>query len=106
MHTPHQSCIHGHNVHHQGMAKHGFEMPQVDVYSFGVVLWELWTGREPYDGLNYHALLHQITTSKGLVRPPMPNSPEWEHAPLPELVPGYKELIEACWEENPSKRPT
>lgn len=88
------------------MAKHGFEMPQVDVYSFGVVLWELWTGREPYDGLNYHALLHQITTSKGLVRPPMPNSPEWEHAPLPELVSGYKELIEACWEENPSKRPT
>ena len=81
-------------------------MPQVDVYSFGVVLWELWTGREPYDGLNYHALLHQITTSKGLVRPPMPNSPEWEHDPLPELVPGYKGLIEACWEESPSKRPT
>lgn len=79
---------------------------QVDVYSFGVVLWELWTGREPYDGLNYHALLHQITTSKGLVRPPMPNSPEWEHPPLPELVPGYTGLIEACWEEDPSKRPT
>ncbi|DBA77349.1 TPA: hypothetical protein ACH3X2_000866 [Trebouxia sp. C0005] len=79
---------------------------KVDVYSFGVVLWELWTGREPYDGLNYHALLHQITTSKGLVRPPMPNSPEWEHSPLPELVPGYKGLIEACWEENPLKRPT
>ncbi|KAL0025127.1 hypothetical protein WJX77_001678 [Trebouxia sp. C0004] len=79
---------------------------KVDVYSFGVVLWELWTGREPYDGLNYHALLHQITTSKGLVRPPMPNSPEWEHSPLPELVSGYKELIESCWEENPSKRPT
>ena len=79
---------------------------QVDVYSFGVVLWELWTGREPYDGLNYHALLHQITTSKGLVRPPMPNSPEWEHPPLPELVEGYAGLIEACWEEDPSKRPT
>ena len=76
------------------------------MYSFGVVLWELWTGREPYDGLNYHALLHQITTSKGLVRPPMPNSPEWEHPPLPELVPGYMGLIESCWEENPSKRPT
>ena len=77
---------------------------QVDVYSFGVVLWELWTGREPYDGLNYHALLHQITTSKGLVRPPMPNSPEWEHDPLPELAPGYQALIQSCWEESPSKR--
>ncbi len=106
MHTPSHYSFPSHYVHCQGKAEHGLELPQVDVYSFGVVLWELWTGREPYDGLNYHALLHQITTSKGLVRPPMPNSPEWEHAPLPELVPGYKELIEACWEENPSKRPT
>ncbi|KAL3149146.1 hypothetical protein ABBQ32_001981 [Trebouxia sp. C0010 RCD-2024] len=79
---------------------------KVDVYSFGVVLWELWTGREPYDGINYHALLHQITTSKGLVRPPMPNSPQWDHEHLPELTPGYKDLIEACWKESPSDRPT
>ena len=51
---------------------------QVDVYSFGIVLWELWTGREPYEGLNYHALLHQITTACN-VRPPLPGSSDWEH---------------------------
>lgn len=44
---------------------------QVDVYSFGIVMWELWTGREPFEGLNYHALLHQMTSTEGL-RPQMP----------------------------------
>jgi len=41
-------------------------LAQVDVYSFGVVLWELWTGREPHEGLNYHALLHQVGGGCGL----------------------------------------
>jgi hypothetical protein len=44
---------------------------QVDVYSFGIVMWELWTGREPFEGLNYHALLHQMTSTEGL-RPQIP----------------------------------
>lgn len=78
---------------------------QVDVYSFGVVLWELWTGREPYDGLNYHALLHQINTSDGVVRPPLPGSPEWEHGPLAELAPGWQALIESCWAQEAEDRP-
>eukprot|EP00983_Pelagomonas_calceolata_P134298 1162046-Pelagomonas_calceolata.AAC.15 len=43
----------------------------VDVYSFGIVMWELWTGREPYDGLNYHALLHAMTSCRGM-RPVLP----------------------------------
>lgn len=43
-----------------------------DVYSFGVVLWELWTLREPFEGINYHALLHMMSTSTEAVRPPLP----------------------------------
>lgn len=82
---------------------------QVDVYSFGVVLWELWTGREPFEGLNYHALLHQITSAGVAVRPPMPGTPEWDsteggEAP-PEPAPGYRALVERCWNEHPAKRP-
>jgi len=41
------------------------------VYSFGIVMWELWTSREPYDGMNYHALLHAMTSCRGM-RPVLP----------------------------------
>jgi hypothetical protein len=36
------------------------------------VLWELWTLREPFEGINYHALLHMMSTSTEAVRPPLP----------------------------------
>jgi len=78
---------------------------QVDVYSFGVVLWELWTGREPYEGLNYHALLHQITTSNGALRPPLPGKARWDGEVPPEPAPGWSDLCERCWGEDPALRP-
>jgi hypothetical protein len=46
----------------------------VDVWSFGIVLYELWALREPYDGLNYHALLHMMSSSKEAVRPALPGA--------------------------------
>lgn len=36
------------------------------------MLWELWTLREPFEGINYHALLHMMSTSSEAVRPPLP----------------------------------
>ena len=69
---------------------------QVDVYSFGIVLWELWTGREPYEGLNYHALLHQITSSTSM-RPPLPGTHDWEaigEASPTEPAAGFCDLVQ------------
>jgi hypothetical protein len=52
-----------------------FQPQAVDVWSFGIVLYELWALREPYDGLNYHALLHMMSSSKEAVRPALPGKP-------------------------------
>lgn len=80
----------------------------VDVFSFGICMWELWTGREPYEGLNYHMLMLQLANPDAKLRPPVPGTPEWdgpEGSAPPELAPGWKELMERCWEEDPEKRP-
>ncbi len=79
-----------------------------DVYSFGVVLWELWTGREPWENMNFHALMLQLANPEIKLRPPIPGTEEWdgpEGSAPPELAPGWRDLMERCWEEDPNNRP-
>lgn len=38
------------------------------------------TGREPYEGLNYHALLLQLSNPDARLRPPIPGTPDWDGA--------------------------
>src|SRR6185369_4404538 len=65
-----------------------------DVYSVGMLMWEIFTGHPPFDDRahDYHLIL-QI--GEGL-RPPI----------LPEMPDDYAQMMQRCWDSDPSKRPT
>ncbi|XP_044480260.1 serine/threonine-protein kinase STY46-like isoform X2 [Mangifera indica] len=66
---------------------------KADVYSFGVVLWELLTGKLPYEDLT--PLQAAVGVLQKGLRPPIPR-----HA-----HPKFVELLEKCWQQDPSSRP-
>jgi len=67
---------------------------KIDVYSFGVVLWELFTGRKPYQ--NYESVELPWRVGKKGLRPPL----------LKHVPPSVNRLMRDCWAESPGMRPT
>ncbi|CAG0908923.1 unnamed protein product, partial [Cyprideis torosa] len=65
-----------------------------DVWSYGVVVWEVLTGEIPFKGMDMMAMAYQVGIGKRTL-------------PIPSSCPGeWKELISACWEPEPDRRPT
>jgi serine/threonine protein kinase len=67
-----------------------------DVYSFGLVLWEVCTGRVPFEGMKPIQVIFQV--SEDGLRPDLGDGDD--------LPPALRALIAECWHENPSLRPT
>ncbi|EXX50443.1 kinase-like domain-containing protein, partial [Rhizophagus irregularis DAOM 181602=DAOM 197198] len=65
-----------------------------DIYSVGVLLWEISSGKLPFDEENYDlSLMYKI--SQGLKETPIPNTPE-----------DYIKIYTECWNNEPINRPT
>ncbi|XP_062096582.1 integrin-linked protein kinase 1 [Humulus lupulus] len=69
---------------------------KVDVFSFALILQEMIEGCVPFSAKQDTDVPKLFSSSK---RPPF-------KAPAKHYAHGLKELIEACWDEKPAKRPT
>jgi serine/threonine protein kinase len=68
-------------------------LPAGDVYGFGMVLYEVLTGRIPFEG---HSLNDYDLVISGH-RPDIPSG---------KVTPGMRDLLLSCWHQDPHQRPS
>eukprot|EP00163_Fabomonas_tropica_P010422 TRINITY_DN2054_c0_g1_i3.p1 TRINITY_DN2054_c0_g1~~TRINITY_DN2054_c0_g1_i3.p1 ORF type:complete len:1170 (-),score=362.91 TRINITY_DN2054_c0_g1_i3:186-3695(-) len=67
---------------------------KADVYSYGITLYEIFTRKDPYEGMNPIAVMHGVSHDQ--LRPSLPNT----------VPPNIVKLIHRCWSEHPDARPS
>jgi serine/threonine protein kinase len=65
---------------------------KADVFSFGIVVWEIFTGRCPYDGMTQ--IQAALSVLNHDLRPTIPSS-------CPRF---FARLMKMCWARDPAKR--
>ncbi|KAK9915364.1 hypothetical protein WJX75_008098 [Coccomyxa subellipsoidea] len=74
------------------LLKDGKLTKAADVYSFAMMMWEIYTGTALFRGLNSSQVFFKVLMG---YRPPIP----------PDMPAVYKDLMTACWDEDPASRP-
>ena len=84
-------------------AKYGSGLTKAaDVYSFSLVVWEIFTGKRPFFGMDSFEIGLAVLTDG--MRPELEDEGDDSHAIL-NSVPGMKSMLRAAWAGNPSFRP-
>ncbi|CAM9358309.1 unnamed protein product [Hapterophycus canaliculatus] len=65
----------------------------VDVYAFGILLWEMFTRKVPFSGLEASEIVETVVSGG---RPTVPRG---------DFPSGIEHLMCRCWSEDPSQRP-
>ena len=82
------------------VARYGVLDEKSECYSLGVVIWEIFTGREPFDEPQFKQG-RQMAVRAALLRD------EPYHPPItPEIPVAVGHLLQSCWQVNPENRPT
>ncbi|CAG8442311.1 12079_t:CDS:2 [Cetraspora pellucida] len=68
--------------------------PEADIYGFGMIMWEITSGKQPYESVTHNFDLAQDIIAGS--RPPI------VHGAPKEIV----DLIKRCWNDNPIIRPS
>lgn len=69
-----------------------FYTEAIDIYALAVTFWEIWTGKDPYDGLSTFDIYDIVNRGE---RPPIPD----------DAPPEFVELLRRCWATLPEERP-
>ncbi len=72
----------------------GVLSPKFDIFAYGVVVWELRTGKYPFEGLEFQVIAWRVCQ-------------ENERLPIPDDCPKpIKNLMKRCWKADWKKRPS
>lgn len=65
----------------------------IDIYALSITMWEIWTGRDPYEDISQFDIYAKVAEG---YRPPLPA----------DAPPGFNEVLQECWQEDANLRPS
>eukprot|EP00601_Ochromonadales_sp_CCMP2298_P030493 CAMPEP_0173344524 /NCGR_PEP_ID=MMETSP1144-20121109/11436_1 /TAXON_ID=483371 /ORGANISM="non described non described, Strain CCMP2298" /LENGTH=462 /DNA_ID=CAMNT_0014291489 /DNA_START=330 /DNA_END=1714 /DNA_ORIENTATION=+ len=75
------------------IAAHKHYTESIDIYALAVTMWEIWTGRDPYEDISQFEIYEKVAQG---YRPGLPT----------DSPPGFNDILVSAWQEDAANRPT